>query len=222
MLNEQGFQQTLAELAGASLVDTPASITKTVGALADYFNERFQFYGRKIEIDFYDGQGSNTTELLGGGRDKAEADAIKVAEEIGAFADLSATSEPYAGALAKRKVIAFGNPYLSRAWHEQRAPYAWSLATDGSIVAEFAAEYAVKRLYESRRSTPGVGGDGKPLKDRPRSIATLAPENSWYQESVANAQDVIRGGRQGARASTASTCSTWPRCPTRPPRSSPR
>jgi hypothetical protein len=120
-----------------------------------------------------------------------------VAEEIGAFADLSATSEPYAGALAKRKVIGFGTPYLSRAWHEQRAPYAWSLATDGSIVSELAGEYAVKRLYgKPAVYAGGVAGDGQPLKDRPRNIATLAPENSWYQESVENAQEVVRKGGQ--------------------------
>jgi hypothetical protein len=197
VLNERGFQQTLADLAGASLVDSPTTITRTVGALAEYFNKEFQFYGRKIEIVFYDGQGSNTTELLGGGREKAEADAIKVAEEIGAFADLSATSEPYAGALARRKVIGFGTPYLSRAWHEQRAPYAWSLATDGSIVSELAGEYSVKRLYgKPAVYAGGVGGDGQPLKDRPRNIATLAPENSWYQESVENAQAVVREGGQ--------------------------
>ena len=193
VLNEKGFQQTLADLAGATLIDTPSTITRTVTALADYFNKRFQLYGRKIQIVFYDGQGSNTTELLGGGRDKAEADAIKVAEEIGAFADLSATSEPYAGALAKRKVIGFGTPYLSRAWHEQRAPYAWSLATDGSIVSELAAEYQVQRLYDKPAVyAGGNGGDGKPLQGRPRSFATLAPENSWYQESVENAQAIIR------------------------------
>jgi hypothetical protein len=193
VLNERGFQQTLADLAGASLVDSPQTVTKTVTALADYFNKRFQFYGRKIEIVFYDGQGSNTNELLGKGRDKAEADAIKVAEEIGAFADLSATSEPYAGALAKRGVIGFGTPYLSRAWHEARAPVAWSLATDGSIVSELAAEYQVKRLYDTPAAyAGGNGGDGKPLKGRQRNFATLAPENSWYQESVQNAQDIIR------------------------------
>ena len=193
VLNERGFQQTLADLAGASLVDSPSTITKTVEAMADYFNERFQLYGRQIEIVFYDGQGSNTTELLGGGRDKAEADAIRVAEEIGAFADLSATSEPYAGALAKRGVIGFGTPYLSRAWHEQRAPFAWSLATDGSIVSELAAEYQVKRLYDKPAAhASGNGGDGKPLKNRPRKFATLAPENSWYQESVQNAEAIIK------------------------------
>jgi hypothetical protein len=186
VLNEKGFQQTLAELAGASLVDRPEDIKRTVEAFAEYFNQRFNFYGRKIKIAFYDGVGSNTTELLGGGRDKAEADAVRVAEEIGAFADLSATSEPYADALARRKVIGFGTPYLSKNWHAQRAPYAWSLATDGTTVAALAAEYAALRLADK----PAVHAGGA-LKDKPRKFATLAPENSWYQESVEFARQVV-------------------------------
>ena len=187
VLNERGFQQTLAELAGASLSDSPDSITRTVEALADYFNQRFQFYGRKIKIEFYEGRGSNTNELLGKGREQAVADAIQVADEIGAFADLSATSEPYAGALAERKVIGFGTPYLSRSWHEKRAPFAWSLATDGSLVSEFAAEYAIKKLYGG--NADHAGGN---LKGKPRVFGTLAPENSWYQESVDNAETVVK------------------------------
>ena len=187
VLNERGFQQTLAELAGASLSDSADSVTRTVQALADYFNQRFQLYGRKIEIVFYNGRGSNTNELLGKGREQAVADAIQVAEEIGAFADLSATSEPYAGALAERGVIGFGTPYLSRKWHEDHAPYAWSIATDGSIVSEFAAEYAVQKLYGG--NADHAGGN---LKGKPRVFGTLAPENSWYQESVDNAEQVVK------------------------------
>jgi hypothetical protein len=187
VLNERGFQQTLAELAGASLSDSADSVTRTVQAMADYFNERFQLYGRKIEIAFYDGRGSNTNELLGKGREQAVADAIEVADQIGAFADLSATSEPYAGALAERGVIGFGTPYLSRGWHEQRAPFAWSLATDGSIVSEFAAEYAVQKLYGG--NAEHAGGN---LKGKPRVFGALAPENSWYQESVDNSEAVIK------------------------------
>ncbi len=187
VLNERGFQQTLAELAGATLSDTPETVSRTVSAIADYFNERFQFYGRKIEIAFYNGRGSNTNELLGKGREQAVADAIEVADQIGAFADLSATSEPYAGALAERGVIGFGTPYLSRTWHENHAPFAWSLATDGSIVSEFAAEYAVQKLYGG--NADHAGGN---LKGKPRVFGTLAPENSWYQESVDNAEAVIK------------------------------
>jgi hypothetical protein len=183
-LNEKGFQQTLAELAGASLSDTPDDIKRTITALADYFNKHFQLYGRKIVVDFYDGQGSNTNELLGKGRDKAEQDATKVAQEIKAFADLSATSEPYANALAKRKIMGFGDPYLSRQWHDEHRPYIWSIATDGTKVANFAAEYATKKLCGKNANL--AGGN---LKGKPRKFASLAPENSWYQESV----EVARG-----------------------------
>lgn len=179
LLNEKGFQQTLAELAGASLSDGPADIRRTVEGLAEYFNQRFQFYGRKLKFEFYNGQGSNTNELLGRGRDKAEQDATRVAKEIKAFADLSAFSEPYANALANRKVLGFGDPYLSRKWHDEHRPYIWSIATDGTKVANFAAEYAGKRL---------CGGNaihaGGPLKDQPRKFASMAPQNPWYQESV--------------------------------------
>ena len=109
VLNEKGFQQTLAALAGASLSDTPDDIKRTMVALAEYFNYSYQFYGRKIVLDFYDGQGSNTTELLGGGRDKAQVDATTV-QSMKSFADLSATSEPYADALARKDIVGFGDP----------------------------------------------------------------------------------------------------------------
>ncbi|MFZ6003724.1 MAG: ABC transporter substrate-binding protein [Actinomycetota bacterium] len=178
VLDERGFQQTLAELAGASLTDTPETVRNTVSAFAEYFSQRFQLYGRQIEIVFYEGVGSNTNELVGKGRDLAEVDAEQAASQ-GVFADLSSTSEPYANALCSKGVLAFGDPYLSRKWHDERGPCAWSLAVNGTEVAEFAAEFAAKRLAGGNAEF--AGGDAK---GKPRLIATLAPENPWYQESV--------------------------------------
>ena len=186
VLNEKGFQQTLAALAGASLQDTPDDIKRTVAALADYFNQRFQFYGRKIVIDFYNGQGSNTTELLGGGQDKAEADADTVKSK-GSFADMSATSEPYADA-----------------WPGARS---WASATrtsrsrgTTSTGPTSGASPPTARWWPTRRpSTPASGsaargpsGPAAPLKGKPRNIATFAPENSWYQESVQIARTTLQ------------------------------
>ncbi|MDX6494573.1 MAG: hypothetical protein QOE17_559, partial [Gaiellales bacterium] len=185
VLNEKGFQQTLAQIAGASLVDTPETITNTVSALAEYFNKNFQFYGRKLVFDFYDGVGSNTQELLGGGVDKAEADA-DTAQSKNVFADLSATSEPYGDALAKRQIIGFGVPYLSREWMSSRAPYSWSLATDCSIVTEEASDYALKKLFDKPAANAGPGIQGKP-----RVITAIAPDNSWYQECVNAGRQIL-------------------------------
>ena len=192
VLNERGFQQTLAELAGATLVDTPETVRNTVTALAEYFNTRFQFYGRQINIQFYNGVGSNTRELLGEGVDKAVADATTVSDELGSFADMSATSEPYGDALTDRGVVALGVPYLSREWHSSRHPYAWSLATDCTILAENTARYTVARL---QGNADFAGGD---LAGAPRKIAGLAPENEWYQQCVSQFKAEVERLSNGA------------------------
>ena len=183
VLNEKGFQQTLAALAGATLSDTPDDIKRTIDALAQYFNEHYQFYGRKIVMDYYNGVGSNTDELLGKGRDKAEADATTV-QSMGSFADFTANSEPYANALANKDIVGFGDPYLSVKWHDEHAPYIWSIASAGTDVANFAAEYAVKKLCGKPADRAGGA-----LKGQPRKFASFAPENSWYQESVQVARE---------------------------------
>jgi len=64
---------------------------------------------------------ANTTELLGGGRDKAEVDA-DTRKSMGSFAALSTTREPNANAPSQRGFPAFGAPYLSQPWHDQHRP----------------------------------------------------------------------------------------------------
>jgi len=184
ILNEKGFQQTLATLAGADIVDGPEDVKRTITALTEYFNSRMQFYGRKLSVKFYDGKGSGTTELQGGGQAEAEADAITAAEEIGAFAEINGSSAPFADALARKGVIAFGTPYLSRKWHVERRPYNWSVATDCSIIVESVGEFANQTLANKPAVFAGEG-----LKDKPRKFAAFSPENPWYVDCV---DDAIR------------------------------
>ncbi|MCU1487224.1 MAG: hypothetical protein JWN67_3970 [Actinomycetia bacterium] len=186
LLNEKGFQQTLAALAGADILDRPADIQRTIAALAQYFNEHFQFYGRKLKPVFYNGAGSEINELLGGGQAEAEADAVKVAEEIKAFAEINGATPPFTDALARRKVLAFGTPFLSREWHMQRHPYNWSANTDCSIITESTSDFVVKQLVGKNAD---YAGDG--IKGKPRKFAVLAPENPWYQQCVDAGQRIV-------------------------------
>ena len=177
--NDPGFQQALAQAAGAQLTDTEDDIKRTTNALVDYFNTRFQFYGRKIKLDYFNGKGSALTELQGGGQEEAQADAITVSDQIKAFAELNGGTEPYTDALARRQVLNFGAPYLSREWMTERRPYSWSVATDCSIITESVTTWVLTRL--GRRPATWAGGD---LKDKPRKYAVIAPENPWYQDCV--------------------------------------
>lgn len=174
-----GFQDALATAAGAAISDTAEDTKRTLQGLADYFNTNYQFYGRKIRLEFYDGRGDPLKEILGGGQEGAEADAIRVSDEIGAFADLSAGTPPYADALGRRQIVNIGAPYMSREWFSQRAPYSWSPFTDCSIIVETVSDYYAKRL--ARHPASLAKGD---LAGRDRAPAVIAPENSWYQECV--------------------------------------
>jgi hypothetical protein len=75
---------------------------------------------------------------------------------------------------------------LSVKWHDEHAPYIWSIASAGTDVANFAAEYATKKLCG--KPADRAGGN---LKGQPRKFASFAPENSWYQESVQVARDTF-------------------------------
>lgn len=188
---DASFNDALAGIVGAGIVDTPEDVQRTTQVLVDYFNKHFQFYGRKIVLDYFDGQGSLGNELVGNGRDKAEVDATKVAEDVKPFGDISALSEPFGDALSRRGIMNFGTPVLSREWYSARRPYAWSVLPDCSTLTEEITEFLLKRL--DGPTADFAGGD---QKGKPRKIAILAPENSWYQECVQAAVKVMKAAGQ--------------------------
>jgi hypothetical protein len=173
------FGQAYQILADHGIHETRADLERTALGLLDYFNATFQFYGRKIEPVLWQGSGLAAHEILGGGQDAANADAIKAATELNVFADASAFTPPYADALVKQHVVAIGAPYMSRKWYSERAPYAWSITPDCSVLTETVGELYVKQLHG--RPAEFAGGD---LKGKPRKIALIAPDVPWYQDCI--------------------------------------
>ena len=171
--------EIFADISGESVEDSPEAYINTMNALGEYFSQRFQFYGRTLRFEVFDGEGNGSSELLGGGREAALADSVR-AREIGAFADISAITLPYADALTRQGIIGFGAPYPSRSWFEERRPYAWSLFPDGTLVSEAGAAATAARLRGQQ--TAEYAGDG--LRGKPRVYGLVAPENAEYQESV--------------------------------------
>lgn len=173
-------------------------VDRTIRGLVDYFNRRFQFYGRQLELVIYDGKGDPLSEIIGQGQEGAKADALKVAKEYKAFADVSAVTAPYAASLAAEGVINIGAPYVPRDWLAQRRPYSWTPLTDCSTVVESAASYyAVKMAKKPAKNATGE------LKDRPRRLAVIAPDNAEYQGCVNAGVDLLNkmggGGDLAAR-----------------------
>jgi hypothetical protein len=189
MTSDPPLLKFLADMVDLPFDETNEDLVRTAEGLVDYFNQRFQFYGRHIELTRVEGNGTVVGELTGGGQDAAVNDALKVASEEQAFADVTALSQPYADALADQHVINLGVPYMSQDWFSQRRPYSWSSFPDCTTAAEASAEVAVKAILG--RPAKYAGGD---LADRDRKIGIIAPNNLEYQQCVGRAIDLIEDG----------------------------
>ena len=182
--DEAGFQDELANIAGADIADTQEDVRRTISTLVDYMNERFEFYGRELRVEFYEGQGGGTEESMGAGHEEAQADALIAAEELEAFAEVNGATEPFGDALAQQGVIAIGGLHFSEEWHTERRPYTWSGLTDCSTVAQASADWANVRL---RGDDAEFAGDPE-LQGQTRTQATVLPENPVYQQCLAAAE----------------------------------
>ncbi|MFP3899312.1 MAG: ABC transporter substrate-binding protein [Acidimicrobiia bacterium] len=169
----------LGTFGNIDLGETNQDMARTAEALVEWINQNFELYGRRIELVTYDGRGQMIDEFLGAGQDAATNDSIRVANEIGAFADVTGLTQPYADALARNEVIAIGAPYMSREWFEQRRPYAWSNFPDCTVTAEATSLAANQQVL-------GYPADyaGPDLADEERTLAVIAPNNVEYQRCV--------------------------------------
>jgi len=186
LTSDQNLLVLLGVLGNVPLDESNAEQEATAQALVEYFNANFQFYGRKIELVGYEGRGQILPEFTGGGQDAATNDSIKVANEIGAFADVTGLTQPYADALARNAVVNIGAPYMSRQWYESHRPYSWSTFPDCTATAEVSGLYANQRLFG--RDAHWAEGE---LHDEPRTLAVIAPNNLEYQQCVDTFEEQI-------------------------------
>ncbi|HJR26174.1 MAG TPA: ABC transporter substrate-binding protein, partial [Acidimicrobiales bacterium] len=173
--------EIFSALGGQDLQEPTETGNETAAALAEYFSQHFQFYGRKLEMKFFEGDGDGLEELLSGGKEEALRDATRASQELLAFADVGAITIPYADALAQQRVINIGSPYPSQEWYETRRPYSWSVFSDGTNLVSATSSAMIGRFPPGSRAEHA----GPALRDEPRRFAVVAPENPEYQESMA-------------------------------------
>lgn len=180
----EGISSLISKLAtrntNTQFNETNAQIERTVSDLVTYFNDHFQFYGRKLVVKFWNGQGQLLTEVQDAGQAQAQADALNEADSIKPFAEVFALSQPFSEALSAQGIVNLGSPYMSQAYYQQHAPYAYSFFPDGTDLGTEGGNLAVKELCHQPVTWAGTGvADGQP-----RRFAVLVPDNPVYQAAV--------------------------------------
>lgn len=182
---------TLGALAGQSIDETAEDLWRTTEGLIEYFNENYQFYGRHIVLERFDGTGSQTAELTDAGQEAAANDAL-VAVDRGAFADVASglqSTHPYAEALAAQDVITIGANYMPRDWYGAQGPYAWSSLPDCTLVAETAALVSNHILLPEP-----VAIAGEEFNGQPRRLGMVHPDNLHYTNCADHYVDIVEFG----------------------------
>ncbi len=176
------------------LTDTKEDQIRSRDALLEYFNTHFQIYGRKVKLVTYQGRGDMLKEFAGSGQEEANADALKVGQEIGAFADLSAISQPYLDALVRQKVVAFGGLHLPESYYGSKAPYAWGQLIDCTTLVQNATDLLVKRFKPTENA---ARAGSAALRQKPRKYGLIVPDDPVYKQCVAGGE--AQAGRGGHR-----------------------
>ena len=175
---QQAIQQIAGKYNASRFSDSPQSVARTLDDLVTYFNAHFQFYGRKIVLQQYNGQGQLGQEITGGGQAAAQSDAIHVADTVHAFADISALTQPYSEALSDQKVVNIGVPYMSYEWFQSHQPYAWSFFPTCTDLADEGASISVREMIDQNVTWAGTGVQN----GQARKVAIIAPDNTAYQQ----------------------------------------
>jgi hypothetical protein len=171
------------------LTDTKEDQIRSRDTLLEYFNTHFQLYGRKVKLVTYQGRGDMLKEFAGSGQEEANADALKVGQEIGGFADLSAISQPYLDALVRQKVVSFGGLHLPESYYQSKAPYAWGQLIDCTTLVQNATDLLAKRF---KPTDTAVRAGSAALRQKPRKYGILLPDDPVYKQCVDDAKPRLK------------------------------
>jgi hypothetical protein len=169
-------------IAGAGANVSPEAAADTMRDYADLFNQIYETYGRRVELDFYVGTGPSEDQQA------ARADAIAIAEEepfIVLNGPLQANAV-FAEELAARGVITYPAQPLPESVTADNYPFIWSVMTPTQ-----AATLAAEAIGNLAPPGPAELAGAPALREQERAYAVVhydVPDGS-YRESFEALRD---------------------------------
>ena len=123
--------------------DTNAQAEQTARDMLGMFDQFYETYGRKIELEVYVSTGLANDEVT------ARADAVRIAEDFEPFVVLGgpALTSAFADELSAREVMCIGcTPGQPPEWYAERDPYVWGLGISAAQSRTHAREFIAKQL----------------------------------------------------------------------------
>jgi hypothetical protein len=161
--------------------ETADQVEKTIDTYVRYFNDHYDFYGRKLVLKRHPGHGAYGDETTGGGQDNARADALDC-QSLKGFAELAAgaESEVYVDALRNLKpqpIMSVAGPnYDPTEWFDKVSPFAWDMGMDCNSVVDIMANFVGRTLGKGNARHAG----DVTYQNSPRKFGLLIPDLPSY------------------------------------------
>lgn len=156
------------------LADTPSSTgmkyEDVVEGFFAYFNQRFEFYGRKLVPVYYPMRGQGQ----GGGRRPDQRSSADTAKEQNVFASASVYLSPgYYERLAEHKIIGvYRTPDYTDSYLAKRSPYVWGYSPSSNQILAGLADWACHRLVGGNAAHAGMS-DATDLRTQKRTFGIV-------------------------------------------------
>jgi hypothetical protein len=153
-----GTVQNEGEMAGEPQPNDSANM-RTYKIFRDYFNSRYQLYGRHLRFFYVKPDSSKSDDAQA--RDRAD----RAADQYHCFAAFQETNPAAIDELAKRHIYTFTVAQTPENFFQQHDPYIWSFTPAGSQAVRLGTEYACKKLAGKNADfTDDATYHGKPRK----------------------------------------------------------
>jgi hypothetical protein len=175
-------------LQSIGLYSDPKDQQAFISAMEDFINSRYELYGRKVKMSFWQSPCESAPPVDSCMRDDAKA-LVAQRHPFAVLYDNNTNAPAFFDQLSKLHVINWGGWHFQDSFSTSHRPYHYDVTMGGDAQAELTGEYFCKKL--AGRSARFAGTPD--LQSKKRKVAVFYPQTEVNTEPAQHLERLIKG-----------------------------
>jgi len=175
-------------LQSIGLYSDPKDQQAYISAMEDFINSRYELYGRKVRITFWQSPCESAPPVDSCFRDDAKA-LVAQRHPFAVVYDNNTNAPAFFDQLSKLHVVNFGGWHFMDSFDVSHRPYHYDLTMGGDYQAQLTGEYFCKKLA----GKPAKFAGSADLKAKTRKVAVFYPQTEVNTEPAQHLEHILQG-----------------------------
>ena len=175
-------------LQSIGLYSDPKDQQAFISAMEDFINAKYELYGRKVKITFWQSPCESAPPVDSCMRDDAKS-LVAQRHPFAVLYDNNTNAPAFFDQLSKLHVINFGGWHFQDSFSTSHRPYHYDVLMGGDAQAELTGEYWCKRLAGKKARFAGSSD----LQAKVRKVAVFYPQTEVNTEPAQHLERIIKG-----------------------------